>query len=173
MHLRKILLATDGSDNAARALDAAVAEAKAHGAALTVLHATIQGGLPPGLVRWAEAEHLLQAEGDDAPAPNLYGPVAALSPDATQQVPGRVRQAVGEAVVNNARDKALSAGVSAVDTRLAGGDPAEAIAQALEEGGHDLLVLGTRGHGTLRGLLVGSVSHKVLGLHACPVLVVP
>jgi len=56
---------------------------------------------------------------------------------------------------------------------IADGDAAEAISNAVEDGGHDLLVLGTRGHGTLRGLLVGSVSHKVLGLHACAVLVVP
>jgi nucleotide-binding universal stress UspA family protein len=173
MTFSKILLATDGSGNADRALDAAIDLAKGRGASLTILHAVIQGAMPPGLMRWAEVEHLMPAEGDGAPTANVYGPVATLTPDRRRQVPYRVRHAVAEAIVNHARDKAVSEGVANVDVQLAEGDAAEAIADALEDGGHDLLVLGTRGHGTLRGLLVGSVSHKVLGLHACPVLVLP
>jgi nucleotide-binding universal stress UspA family protein len=173
MSYRNILLATDGSGNAERALAAAVEEAKAPGATLTILHAVIQGAMPQELLRWAEVEHLLPEEGDIELMPNLYGPVGALTPDRTREMPYRVHHAVAEAVATNARNRALSGGVQAVDTRIADGDPAEAIAEALEEGDYDLLVVGTRGHGTLRGLLVGSVSHKVLGLHACPVLVVP
>lgn len=173
MTFSKILLATDGSGNAERALDAAIDLAKARGASLTILHAVIQGAVPPGLLRWAEVEHLMPAEGDTELVPNVYGPVATLTGDRKRQMPYRVRHAVAEAVVEHARNKAVSEGVSAVDATITDGDAAEAIAQVLADGNHDLLVLGTRGHGTLQGLLVGSVSHKVLGLHACPVLVVP
>ena len=173
MTFSKILLATDGSGNADRALDAAIDLAKSRPASLTVLHTVIQGALPPGLLRWAEVEHLMPAEGDTELVPNVYGPVATVTADRKRQVPYRVRHAVAEAVVNHARNKALSEGVEQVDVRIADGDPAEVIEETLQDGGHDLLVLGTRGHGMLRGLLVGSVSHKVLGLHACPVLVVP
>lgn len=173
MTFSKILLATDGSGNAERAVDAAIDLAKTRAGSLTILHAVIQGALPPGLLRWAEVEHLMPAEGDTELVPNVYGPVATLTADRKRQMPYRVRHAVAEAVVDHARDKAISRGVTAVDVRVADGDAAEVIAETLQDGAHDLLVVGTRGHGTLHGLLVGSVSHKVLGLHACPVLVVP
>lgn len=37
----------------------------------------------------------------------------------------------------------------------------------------DLLVLGTRGHGTVAGLLLGSVSNYCLHHASCPVVIVP
>lgn len=43
-----------------------------------------------------------------------------------------------------------------------------AAAQAFQPG---LIVIGTRGLGDLPGLLVGSVSHKIFHLAACPVLI--
>jgi nucleotide-binding universal stress UspA family protein len=84
-----------------------------------------------------------------------------------------VRQAVADAIVGHARERALARDVRDVQVRIADGDPTEVIAELLADGSHDLLVMGSRGHGTLRGLLTGSVSHKAIGLHACPVLVVP
>ena len=52
------------------------------------------------------------------------------------------------------------------------GPPAESIIEVAEARNSDLIVMGSRGLGALRGLLLGSQSHKVINLANCPVLVV-
>lgn len=59
-----------------------------------------------------------------------------------------------------------------VDEDLASGPAAEAIINAAQHRKCDLIVMGTRGLGNLEGMLVGSVSHKVLHHAHCPVLLV-
>ena len=54
-----------------------------------------------------------------------------------------------------------------------GAHPAHAIAEAAREGGADLVVAGTRGHTALGGLLLGSVTQRLLHIAPCPVLAVP
>jgi nucleotide-binding universal stress UspA family protein len=53
------------------------------------------------------------------------------------------------------------------------GVAAHAIAEAAEKDGADLIVVGTRGHSALGGLLLGSVTRRLLQLAPCPVLAVP
>jgi nucleotide-binding universal stress UspA family protein len=51
------------------------------------------------------------------------------------------------------------------------GEPAEVLADMTDELG--LLVLGSRGYGPLRRVLLGSVSNALLDHASCPVMVVP
>ena len=53
------------------------------------------------------------------------------------------------------------------------GIAAHAIAEAAERDGADLIVVGTRGHTPLGGLLVGSVTQRLLQVAPCPVLAIP
>lgn len=55
---------------------------------------------------------------------------------------------------------------------MCSGNPAEAIAKLAEEVGADLVVMGSRGRGRVKGTLLGSVSKGVLDRAHRPVLVV-
>lgn len=52
------------------------------------------------------------------------------------------------------------------------GDPGEAIVDAAMAEGADLIVVGSRGHGTVGRFLIGSVSDHVVRHATCPVMVV-
>ena len=71
----------------------------------------------------------------------------------------------------DARSEAQAKGATRISTRSSAGDPAEEIIAFATEWGADLIVLGSRGHGRLAGLLLGSVAQKVLARAACPVLI--
>ena len=47
-----------------------------------------------------------------------------------------------------------------------------ALIRQIEQGGHDLVVMGSRGRGAVRAALLGSVSHYVLHHSPVPVLIV-
>jgi nucleotide-binding universal stress UspA family protein len=59
-----------------------------------------------------------------------------------------------------------------VHTEILEGDAAEAILNVANTRKSNLIVMGSRGHGGLAGLLVGSTSQKVVAHANCPVLIV-
>jgi nucleotide-binding universal stress UspA family protein len=79
--------------------------------------------------------------------------------------------AAGEEVANDAAAKLQEAGVDAV-VEVLEGPAADAILNVAGVRECDLIVMGSRGHGTLASLLLGSVSHRVLAHARVPVMIV-
>lgn len=61
----------------------------------------------------------------------------------------------------------------ATSFEIAVGRPAEVLAQLAQSEDADLIVVGTRGHSSVAGLLLGSVTQRLLHIASVPVLAVP
>ena len=142
--MQRIMVATDGSAGANRAIDTAAALAKSGGADLTII--TVGGN-----ISGAELRKLADSAGD-------------LS---------RTMEASADRILTLARKRALRIGVRNVALQTGWGDPAEIIIDAARRGQVDMLVVGRRGRSRLSGLLLGSVSQKLASLAPCVVVVVP
>lgn len=88
----------------------------------------------------------------------------------------RVDEADVEATVRAGLATLVEDGIDAdlriIASTYAGG-PAHEIAEVASEVSAGLIVAGTRGFGVIKGLLVGSVAHRLPYVSLCPVLTVP
>ncbi|NQV44663.1 MAG: universal stress protein [Rhodospirillales bacterium] len=171
---RKISVATDGSPLAGRAVETAADIAAKCGSELTVLHVLLHGDPPEALRQMAKIEHLIE----DSPQPRIAVDniptqmmVAAADLD-RHDLDHRVVMAIGEKIIEQAKGKAHKSGAASVKGEVLEGDYADEIISAVKRDGADLVVLGTRGHGLVEGLLMGSVSQKVAQEAGCACLVV-
>lgn len=164
---KSILVAVDGSDHARKASEFATDLAKLYGAELHVVHALAKK-VPESLQHMAELEHLIERRdtqvAGDHPANTPAGLAGALHPGADAKRLREAARAVGDLIVGDARRRAEAQGVSGVHCSIEEGDAARAILEYAKRNGCDLLVLGSRGLGDLGGLMLGSVSHKVMQL---------
>jgi nucleotide-binding universal stress UspA family protein len=81
------------------------------------------------------------------------------------------RESAGQEILDQAQQ--LLTDKPDVHLELLEGPAAEAIIRVANIREADLIIMGTRGLGTLQGLLLGSVSHKVTQHAPCPVLLIP
>jgi nucleotide-binding universal stress UspA family protein len=58
-------------------------------------------------------------------------------------------------------------------TEITVGGPAHGIVEIADRNDGDLIVTGTRGHGSVAGLMLGSVAHRLLHIAKRPTLAVP
>jgi nucleotide-binding universal stress UspA family protein len=82
-------------------------------------------------------------------------------------------QADLEALVENLEGQGIEATIAMGDVMAGGSGVAHAIADIAQKSNADLIVAGTRGHSPIEGLLVGSVTLRLLHIAKQPVLVVP
>ncbi|MDN3556367.1 universal stress protein [Halomonas maura] len=82
------------------------------------------------------------------------------------------REKVGRELLDKAGEEARALGVKDVDTVIGKGNPALSILDEAKQRGVDAIVMGSRGLGDLKGLVVGSVSHKVSHGADCRVITV-
>ena len=167
--LRKIVLAHDGSSHADKALDLAITLAKATGSELEILNVLSDQTLSQSELTLAETEYgtaMRQGLGDLKLVP-LGGAqwvgTAALVETSPELGPA-VRRVLGEQIVRQAAATARTKGVTRVTTAVESGDPASAIVRRAQESKADLVMLGSRGLSNIKGLLIGSVSNKVVSM---------
>ncbi len=70
-------------------------------------------------------------------------------------------QALGNKIIALAEDDAKNKGVTHIEATVIEGDPSERIINYAKDQDVDIIVIGSRGMGTFKGLLLGSVSNKV------------
>lgn len=146
--MKRILVAVDHSESSLRAADFAAELAGAHEAEMVLL--SVLDRLPD---KDAGLEAFARTEG-------IRDPVSHFT------------LAAAEEALAGVREMALAKGAAKIHVEVAVGDAAEQILAYAKRGEADLIVVGTRGHGRLAGLLIGSVGLKVVSLADCPVLVV-
>jgi nucleotide-binding universal stress UspA family protein len=80
------------------------------------------------------------------------------------------RSTIGQQILESTRAQITTD--AAVEAQLIEGPPAPAILRVAVEDKCDMIVMGSRGHGQLAGMLLGSVSSTVAQRANCPVLIV-
>lgn len=102
------------------------------------------------------------------PAVGIEGAPVPMAPADTPEV----EEALEDDAVVAADRTAEALGVPAERRVARSGDPGAEICRVAAEGGFDLVVLGSHGHGVVHRVLTGSVSDHVVRHAPCPVLVV-
>jgi nucleotide-binding universal stress UspA family protein len=83
----------------------------------------------------------------------------------------RELQAKVEQQVRSLVDAGVNAEIELRNAKVGG--PAAVIAEVAARDGADVIVIGTRGHSTVAGILTGSVAHRLLHAAHCPLIVIP
>ena len=166
--LSTILVPTDGSVHADKAVDLAGDLAGKYGAKIVLLHVLLRGHMPEGLVRAANVEHLGKKSGQPSNLVNMPIEIMArVEGKKGTQMPLDVLEFIGKRVLAGAEQVCRDKGVETVELAVEEGNPTEIILAYAKRTKADMIVMGSRGLSGLQGVLVGSVSHQVGHLATC------
>lgn len=147
MMKRRILVATDGSEAADRAVDYAAGLAKREGADLLIVNVVGGYGLPQkAMMQLTQSEQVWLKE---------------------------LLESLSAETLKKARERARTVGVDQIQLESRAGDVAQSVIDIAKEKAVNVIVVGKRGAGLVERLLLGSVSHKLVNLSPLPVIVVP
>ena len=146
---KNILVALDGSQHSSRAADVAIDLAQHYGARLQFITVSKQ---PPARLS-EELQRYMEIE-------QLKGTPDLLVTD------------VAKNILDEAEKRARSKGLKEVKTTAKTGPVARTIVDVAKRREADVIIMGSRGLGTVEGILLGSVSHKVVSLADCNVMTV-
>lgn len=147
---KTLLVPVDGSAHAEKALGVAAELARSGGATLHLLNVSEAASDNIGILVGGSTEPMSEVEREK---------LAEGVRKAAQQVIDRAKSAVDLAGLE-------------VKELVRQGRPGERIIEAAEELDADAIVMGSRGMSDLRGMVVGSVSHRVSHTAGCTVITV-
>jgi nucleotide-binding universal stress UspA family protein len=139
--INKILVATDASAASNRALKMAAQFAEQHDAELHIIHVIRDMQIP------FEIKEIPELETNEIKSFN----------SAREDI----MRKIAETILRDAKAKVEKSGAKKVETTIGTGDPATSILGVAKRRKIDMIVIGTRGLGKLKGKILGSVSRKV------------
>ena len=161
--MKRVLIATDGSMNAEKAVAMGADLAAKFDAEVVLLHVLLRDHLSDAMRHLAESEyHAADKPFADAigQIPNARFPLVHLLPkDAAS--PADALRAAADQVLHRAETIAREHGATKIKTMTEDGRPAARISQVAEETGADLIVTGARGLSNLTAMVLGSVSQRL------------
>lgn len=151
----RILVTLDGSEHSVQALRAAIQIARKFNGKLTLVHV-----------------YAITVAPIVVPEPTTLTPsgVPVVTPAEVSRMIEAARE-VGQRILDDGEKEVKSENVQ-VESTLKEGSTVQEITRLAKEGNFDLIVIGAKGVGRLRELLLGSVSEGVMKHAPCPVLVV-
>jgi nucleotide-binding universal stress UspA family protein len=137
--IKKILVGADASDVSNRAVMMAAYLASIHDAELLILHVIRDMQLPAVLKEAPELEEFNHTRED-------------------------ILRQVATTILSEASALAKKEGALKIQTAIGSGDPASSVVGFAKRRNIDTIVLGTRGLGKMKGLVMGSLSRKILDI---------
>ena len=134
--IKKILVATDASVASNRAVSMAAYLATCHDAELLILHVIRDMQVPAPMKKVPELEEFANTREN-------------------------ILRQVAETILHEAEVRAKKGGAKKVQTAIGSGDPASSVIGFARRRNIDTIVIGSRGLGKIKEILMGSVSRKI------------